>query len=58
MLCLMSSPRVGTVKLGKLLKKFGSPAGILGAGYESLAGTGLLKADQNVIEGDHPLPGQ
>ena len=46
MLSLMSAPRVGTVKLGKLLKKFGDPAGVLSAGYERLADTNLLKADQ------------
>ncbi|MBW7997830.1 MAG: DNA-protecting protein DprA [Candidatus Glassbacteria bacterium] len=46
MLRLMTTPRVGSVKLSRLLDKLGSQTAVLAAGYERLADTNVLKADQ------------
>ncbi len=46
MLRLMTTPRVGTVKLTRLLGKLGSPERVLAASFERLADTNVLKADQ------------
>jgi DNA processing protein len=46
MLCLMTTPRVGSVKLARLLGKLGSAGAVLAASFERLADTNVLKADQ------------
>ncbi len=46
MLRLMSTPRVGSVKLARLLAGLGSAGAVLAASFERLADTNVLKADQ------------